>query len=132
MNKYVILMDVSGDVEQCVVDEYGLKFIPMQYSLGEEMRTSYGREAEDIMKLFYDGQKSGDLTRTSQITPYMYEEYFEPYLKEGYSILYLCLSGGLSSTYSSACMAKEELKKNIQIWISIQLILCQHQVVWVF
>lgn len=111
MNKYVILMDVSGDVEQCVVDEYGLKFIPMQYSLGEEMRTSYGREPEDIMKLFYDGQKSGDLTRTSQITPYMYEEYFEPYLKEGFSILYLGLSGGLSSTYSSACMAKESLKK---------------------
>ncbi len=74
MNKYVVVMDVSGDILQASVDEYGLKFIPMQYSLGEEMRTSYGREPEDIMKKFYDGQRKGDLTRTSQITPFMYEE----------------------------------------------------------
>lgn len=110
MDKYVILMDVSGDVSQVVVDEYGLKFIPMQYSLGDEMRTSYAREPEDIMKLFYDGQRTGDLTRTSQITPYMYEEYFDTYLKQGFSILYLALSSGLSSTYSAACLAKESLK----------------------
>ncbi len=111
MNKYVVVMDVSGDILQASVDEYGLKFIPMQYSLGEEMRTSYGREPEDIMKKFYDGQRKGDLTRTSQITPFMYEEYFEPFLKDGYSVLYLCLSSGLSSTYSAACLAKEALKE---------------------
>lgn len=111
MEKYVVLMDVSGDVHQCVVDEYGLKFISMQYSLGEDMRTSYGREDEAIMKKFYDGQRTGDLTRTSQITPFMYEEYFDEYLKQGYSILYLALSSGLSSTFSAACLAKETLEK---------------------
>ncbi len=111
MNKYVIMMDVSGDVTQETVDTYDLKFVPMQYSLGEEMRTSYGREPEEIMKKFYEGQKNGDLTRTSQITPYMYEEYFSPYLKDGYSVLYLCLSSGLSSTFSAALLAKESLKE---------------------
>ncbi len=111
MKKYVIMMDVSGDVTQEVVDKYDLKFVPMQYSLGEEMRTSVGREPEDIMKKFYDGQKNGDLTRTSQITPYMYEEYFSPYLEKGYSVLYLCLSSGLSSTFSAALLAKDSLKE---------------------
>lgn len=111
MKKYVIMMDVSGDVTQEVVDKYDLKFVPMQYSLGEEMRTSAGREPEDIMKKFYDGQKNGDLTRTSQITPYMYEEYFSPYLEKGYSVLYLCLSSGLSSTFSAALLAKDSLKE---------------------
>ncbi|MDE6407042.1 MAG: DegV family protein [Anaeroplasmataceae bacterium] len=111
MSKYVILMDVSGDIEQASVDKWDLKFIPMQYSLGEEMRTSNGPEPEDVLKLFYDGQRNGDLTKTSQITPFQYEEYFEPYLKDGYSVLYLCLSSGLSSTYSAACLAKESLKE---------------------
>ncbi|MDE6047470.1 MAG: DegV family protein, partial [Anaeroplasmataceae bacterium] len=111
MSKYVILMDVSGDIEQASVDKWDLKFIPMQYSLGDEMRTSNGPEAEDVLKLFYDGQRNGDLTKTSQITPFQYEEYFEPYLKEGFSVLYLCLSSGLSSTYSAACLAKESLKE---------------------
>ncbi len=111
MKKYIIAMDTSGDIQQEVVDKYDLKFIPMQYSLGEEMRTSYGLEDADILKKFYDGQRNGDLTRTSQITPFMYEEYFEPYLKEGYSVLYLALSSGLSSTYNSACLAQESLKE---------------------
>lgn len=111
MCKYIIMMDVSGDIEKASVQKWDLKFIPMQYSLGEEMRTSTGPEEEDVLKLFYDGQRKGDLTKTSQITPYQYEEYFEPYLKEGYSILYICLSSGLSSTYGAACLAKESLKE---------------------
>lgn len=111
MRKYVILMDASGDIEKKIVDKYDLKFIPMQYSLGEEMRTSYGNEDDATMKKFYDGQRNGDMTRTSQITPFMYEEYFEKYLKEGYCVLYLALSSGLSSTYSAACLAGESLKE---------------------
>ena len=104
-------MDVSGDIVEESLKQWDLKFIPMQYSLGEEMRTSYGPEDADVLKRFYDGQRHGDLTKTSQITPFQYEEYFEPYLKEGFSILYLALSSGLSSTYSAACLASESLKE---------------------
>lgn len=108
--EYLIIMDVSGDVDAKVAEENNIKFIPMEYSLGDEMRVSEGIEPADIMKAFYDGQRHGDLTKTSQISPYMYEQYMEPYFEEGYSVLYLCLSSGLSSTYQSACMAKEALK----------------------
>lgn len=111
MGKYVIMMDVSGDITRESIKKWDLKFIPMQYSLGEEMRTSTGPEEAEVLKAFYDGQRGGDLTKTSQITPFQYEEYFEPYLKEGYSILYLALSSGLSSTFSAACLAKESLKE---------------------
>ncbi|MDE7264354.1 MAG: DegV family protein [Anaeroplasmataceae bacterium] len=111
MNKYVIMMDVSGDIDPASLEKWDLKFIPMQYSLGDEMRTSVGPESKEVLKLFYDGQRKGDLTKTSQITPFQYEEYFEPYLKDGLSIIYLCLSSGLSSTYSAACLASEALKE---------------------
>ncbi len=111
MSKYVIMMDVSGDIVDESIKKWDLKFIPMQYSLGEEMRTSTGPEEAAVLKAFYDGQRGGDLTKTSQITPFQYEEYFEPYLKEGFSILYLALSSGLSSTFSAACLASETLKE---------------------
>lgn len=111
MNKYLICMDVSGDVDTAVAEQYDLKFIPMEYSLGNEMRVCHGPESPEVLKLFYDGQRNGDLTKTSQISPYMYEEYLEPYFKDGYSVLYLCLSSGLSSTFQSACVAKENLKE---------------------
>ena len=109
--KYLIFMDVSGDVVPEILEQYDLHFVPMEYSVGEDMRVLNGPAEAEALKEFYDGQRGGDLTQTSQISPYLYEGYFGPYMKEGYSILYLALSGGLSATYQSACLAKAELKE---------------------
>lgn len=112
MNDYMICMDASGDIIREAAVENGIEFVPMEYSLGEEMRTSHGCESEELLKKFYDGQRNGDLTKTSQISPYMYEEYFKKILDLGKSILYFCLSSGLSSTYQSAMLAAESLKED--------------------
>lgn len=112
MNDYIICMDASGDLLREIAKENEIDFVPMEYSLGEEMRTSYGCEDEAVLKRFYDGQRGGDLTRTSQISPYMYEEYFKKFLEEGKSVLYFCLSSGLSSTYESAMLAVDNLKED--------------------
>ncbi len=111
MNDYIICMDASGDLIREVAADNGIEFVPMEYSLGEEMRTSQGCESEEQLKKFYDGQRNGDLTKTSQISPYMYESYFKPFLEKGKSVLYFCLSSGLSSTYQSAMLAAESLKE---------------------
>ena len=71
MSDYVICMDASGDIDREIAQENGIEFVPMEYSLGEEMRTSHGCEDEAVLKRFYDGQRGGDLTRTSQISPFM-------------------------------------------------------------
>lgn len=109
--KYLIFADASADIDKNFGEENDVHYIPMEYSLGDEMRTCAGVEPESVMKAFYNGQRNGDLTKTSQISPYLYKEYLEPYFKAGYSVLYLCLSSGLSSTYQSALLAKEELKE---------------------
>lgn len=111
MKDYVICMDASGDILEEVAKKNKIDFVPMEYSLGEEMRTSHGCEDEEVLKRFYEGQRNGDLTKTSQISPYMYEEYFRKFLEAGKSVLYFCLSSGLSSTYSSSLMAAENLKE---------------------
>ena len=106
---YLIVMDASADIDSKVVIEVDIRFIPMQYSLNEEMRESNGIESEELLKSFYDSQRSGELTKTTQITPYQYINFFSKLLNEGYSILYLSLSSGLSSTYQSAMLAASEL-----------------------
>lgn len=111
MKDYVICMDASGDIIREAALENDIAFVPMEYSLGEEMRTSRGCEPDEVLKKFYDGQRGGDLTRTSQISPFMYEEYFKQFLQEGKSVLYFCLSSGLSSTYESSLLAAENLKE---------------------
>lgn len=112
MNDYMICMDASGDIIREAALENEIEFVPMEYSLGEEMRTSHGCESEELLKKFYDGQRNGDLTKTSQISPYMYEEYFKKFMELGKSILYFCLSSGLSSTYQSAMLAAQCLKED--------------------
>lgn len=111
MKEYLIFTDVSCDVDGDALSGYGVKFVPMEYSLKDEMRVCKGKESDSLLKEFYDGQRGGDLTKTTQISPYNYEECFTPYLKDGYSVLYLSLSGGLSDTYRSACLAASSLKK---------------------
>ena len=102
-------MDASADIDSKVFLEEDIRFIPMQYSLNEEMRESKGIESEELLKSFYDSQRSGELTKTTQITPYQYINFFSKLLNEGYSVLYLSLSSGLSSTYQSAMLAASEL-----------------------
>lgn len=109
--EYVIVMDVSGDIDAEIAKKNDIRFIPMEYTVGSEMRTCQGPESADFLKTFYDGQRNGDLTKTSQISPYMYETFFKEIFSEGKSVLYLCLSSGLSSTYQSACMAKQALEE---------------------
>lgn len=110
-DNYIICMDASGDIVKEIAVEHGVEFVPMEYSLGEEMRVSHGCEEEALLKKFYDGQRGGDLTKTSQISPFMYEEYFRKFLEKGRSVLYFCLSSGLSSTYDSSRLAAENLKE---------------------
>ena len=50
MSDYVICMDASGDIDREIAQENGIEFVPMEYSLGEEMRTSHGCEDEAVLK----------------------------------------------------------------------------------
>lgn len=108
---YVIFSDISADIPADYAKENDIRFISMRYSLGEEDRVCEGIEAEEILKRFYDGQRDGDLTRTSQISPQIYMDVFTPVLEEGKDILYLALSSGLSSTYQSSCLAAGQLRE---------------------
>lgn len=108
---YVIFSDISADIPADYAKENDIRFISMRYSLGDEDRVCEEIEAEEILKRFYDGQRKGDLTRTSQISPQNYMDVFTPVLKEGKDILYLALSSGLSSTYQSSCLAAGQLRE---------------------
>lgn len=109
MNDYKIFVDLSADMTIDFAKKNDIQFIPMQYSLGNDFRTAtFLEEDEDLVK-FYNSQRGGDFTKTTQITPFYYEEFFTPYLEKGIDILYFTLSSGLSKTYESALLAKANL-----------------------
>ena len=111
MNEYKIFVDLSIDIEGDYVKNNDIEFVPMEYKIGEETKISKFVESDSVMKDFYKAMKDGLVTSTSQISPYKYVEFFTPYCEKNIDILYLPLSSGLSQTYNSAIMAKEELNK---------------------
>lgn len=59
-------------------------------------------------KLFKD-MLAGAPTKTSQVSVGEYTEAFEEALKAGKDVLHITLSSGISGTYNSACIARDEL-----------------------
>ena len=58
---------------------------------------------------FYKKMSEGAMTKTSQVNAEEYKEYFEGFLKEGYDVLHVCLSSGISGTVNSANIARDML-----------------------
>lgn len=109
---YEIFVDMSLDIDEKVAAENDLRYVPMEYMLGEETHRAIGPESDETMHNFYESMRRNIPTQTSQITPYHYEQIFIPYIKEGKPILYIALSSGLSKTYESALLAVDTIKDN--------------------
>jgi len=57
------------------------------------------------VKDFYNMLRDGKMSTTTQVTAHRFMEIWEPFLKEGKDILYMCLSSELSKTYDQSLMA---------------------------
>lgn len=58
---------------------------------------------------FYRRIEAGAMPTTSQVNVGQYIDFFEPLLKEGKDILHISFSSGLSGSFNSALIAREEL-----------------------
>ena len=108
MSDYVIITDTSADIPADILDKGQIHLIPMVYQLnGEEC--PHRNPGNWDSRAFYDKLRAGGTGSTSQISPATYTDCFEPFLKEGKDILYISLSGGLTSTWQSSRIAAADL-----------------------
>lgn len=114
MKDYVICIDASVDIDQQYIEDNNIVIIPMKYILGEKEYLMENRLSDAQLKDFYDAMRDGEMTHTSQITPYFYQQVFRREASLGHDILYISLSGGLSSTCSSARTAAEEIEDEFE------------------
>ena len=109
---YLIFTDVSTDIDKEFAKTNDVRYVPMEYTLGEDIFYCVEPENDEMMHNYYDKLRNKIKTQTTQITPNKYMDVFEPLIKEGNDILYISLSSGLSSTYDSAQMAAKMLKED--------------------
>lgn len=108
---YVIFSDVSIDIDKEFAKENDIRYIPMEYILGEDTFFCQEPENDEMMHNYYEKLRNKIRTQTSQIAPSRYMEVFEPLVKAGESVLYISLSSGLSNTYDSALLAVRDLSE---------------------
>lgn len=110
-HSYRIFTDATADMSpEMAAGLPPFSVIPMEIILGEDHYT-YGPGGNITVETFYAEQRNGKFASTSQINPNTYRTYFEPFLKEGKDILYLCLTSGLSSTLQTARMTARMLEE---------------------
>lgn len=108
MDNYVISCCSTADLAKEHFEQRNIKYICFHYELdGVQYPDDLGQTIS--FQDFYNAMTNGADTKTSQINEAEFEEYFEPFLKEGKDILHLCLSSGITGVINSANIAREML-----------------------
>lgn len=111
MAPYQIFTDATADCSPCWRESLPtIGIVPMRVEIGGQEYT-YGPDGTISAQRFYDLQKAGNYASTSQIAPNQYFQSFEPALRAGNDVLYLCFSSGMSGTFQSAQVCVEELRE---------------------
>lgn len=107
MNNYVIFTDSSCDLSTDILKKWKVESLSLTFRFNDSDK-EYKNEEMEINE-FYSKMKSGLVAKTAAVNKETFLESFEEHLKQDEDILYLGFSSGLSTTFNSARLAKEEL-----------------------
>ena len=110
MPNFAILTDSASNLTAKQLRDNDITAIPFPYFLkGKECGCDTLETFDDMA--FYAALKNGEKVTTSQINPQTYTNYMRPLLEAGNDILFIGLSSGISGSFASAAIAKEQLSE---------------------
>lgn len=108
MEDVVITADSTCDLPSHIVEKYNIIITPLHVVLGDK---SYSDAVDVFPDDIYDYvARTGNLPKTSAVTPGYYTELFEKLTGEGKSVVHIGLSSAISSSYQNACIAASQLE----------------------
>jgi DegV family protein with EDD domain len=107
MSKVKITCDSTCDLTAELYSKYDVEVISLGILLGEKLH----KDGVDIESdgVFAYVSETGILPKTSAISIGEYQEVFRKYVDDGYQVVHINLSSGLSSCYQNACIAAKEV-----------------------
>lgn len=106
--RFVAVTDTSGNLPNQEVRKADLKVIAFPYFINGKEYTCLDSDSF-CGDAFYAQIKDGMKVTTSQISPQQYADFFEPYLKEGQDVVFVCMSSGISGSCNSARIGAQML-----------------------
>ena len=107
MEKIKIITDTTVDLPKEVLEKYDIQAIPVIINFGEESYLDGVEITRD--EVFRRIDNNDTFPTTSQITPVRFNEVFQNYINQGFKVLAVLMSSGMSGTYQSACLSKNML-----------------------
>ena len=110
MSNYILSCCSTADLSKEHFTNRDINYVCFHYFLDE---VQYPDDLGESMSFdaFYKAMENGAMTKTSQVNVGEFEEYFEPFLKEGKDILHVTLSSGISGVNNAANIAKSMLEE---------------------
>ena len=113
MEKIRIITDSAADIPNNDKVPANLSILPLTIRFGEE---EFLDGVTITNEEYYNKLINGDiLPKTSQVTPYAYEEEIRKALDNGEKVIIITLSSGLSGTYQSACVAASNFDEGVTV-----------------
>ncbi len=110
MANYIITCCSTADLPYEYFQRKKIPYVCFHFNLdGKDYPDDLGQTLS--FEEFYKRMASGAMPTTSQVNTGEYLSFFEPHLKDGKDILHISLSSGLSGSYQSAILAREELSQ---------------------
>jgi len=120
MKKVKIITDSTSDLPESIIEKFDVDIVPLRIIINkEEYHDGIDINAD---KLFYLVDKYNQIPKTAAPSPVTYEKIFEKYIKQDKKVLYIGLSGQISSCINNAGLAAQKFPdKNIVIMDSKNL-----------
>lgn len=110
MSNFVILTDSASNLTAKQLRDNDIFAIPLPYFFkGKECGCEILETFDDMA--YYAALKNGEKVTTSQINPQKYTDFFRSFLESGRDIMFIGLSSGVSGSFSSAKIAREQLSE---------------------
>ena len=108
MAQFVLTCCSTADLPDEYFEAHQIPWLAFHFTLdGQDYEDDLGKSVP--FDQFYDRIAHGAEPVTSQVNISQYEACWEPFLQDGKDILHLTLSTGLSGTFNSACIARDQL-----------------------
>ena len=109
--KIAISTETTLDIPKELQKVYDIDVIPFTVILGDKTALDGEITPQDIFDYV---EQTGILPKTSAINEFQYDQYFSKLLRNHDAVIHLCLSSGISSSYSNAVRAAS-IMKNVYV-----------------